>query len=119
MPSIFSKLRTRSKKDKDPSRSSSPTPSVGRPSTSQIPGESEINLDLVTTPIVNRPSDSAGEKKKQYLAAGITVLKHLKEISEASGVLAPLKAACGATTAILETIEVICSRQFGFILTNN
>ena len=105
MPSVFSKLLNRSKKGKDGSRLPSPTLSAGRPSTSQIPGESVINSDLVTTPVVNQPSDSSGGKKR-YLAAGITILKHLKEISEASDLLVPLKAARGATMTVLETIEV-------------
>lgn len=106
MSSALRKLRNLSKRDKDRSQSSSPAPSAGRPSTSNTP---EINLDLVATPILDRVNDSPGEKKRLYFEAGITVLKHLKEISEASGVLAPLKAACGATTAILETLSVrIC-----------
>lgn len=106
MHNIFNKTQNSSWNDEERPNPSSSTFNVGPPSTSQIPDDSAINPDLVTTPVVKRPSGSPGEKKKRYLAAGITVLKHLKEISEARDLLAPLKAARGATTAILETIEV-------------
>lgn len=104
MSSLLRKLRNLSGKDKDRSRSSSPAPSASRPSTS---GESAINIDLVTGPIRHGPN----ENKKLYLAAGIAALQHLKEINEASDFLGPLKAAYGATTAILEMIKVILHQE--------
>lgn len=100
------KLQSPTRKVKDRSQTSTSTPSVRRqrrPSTNHTSG---ISLDLITTPIIDRADDSSGEKKMLYLEAGITVLKHLKAISEATDILAPLKAASGAATVILETITV-------------
>lgn len=116
MTSVFERLQNRAKKDKNRSHSSIPTPSVGQPSTREILGDSAHSLDLITTPIANQTDERPSETKRLYIAAGITALKHLKEIGEAGGLLGPLKAACGATTVILETIEVTIYQGLVFIL---
>ena len=46
------------------------------------------------------------ETKQRCMSYATTALELLKEISEAHNVLAPLKAVCGVTLAILNTIEV-------------
>ena len=46
------------------------------------------------------------ERKQRCIARGITALELLKEITEANDILSPLKAICGVTLAILNTIEV-------------
>jgi hypothetical protein len=110
MPRLFEKLSGWLKKDKKSGRVSS--------STNSIPAPGSTSAD--NTP-VNSTSDTArnigitdhkddqkasGGRKKEFLEWGVTALNFVKEISQANGLLAPLTAACGATTAILETIEV-------------
>jgi len=46
------------------------------------------------------------ERKQRCIEYAITALELLEKIGDASDVLAPLKAVCGVTLAILNTIEV-------------
>lgn len=104
MADLFKKLFGSSSKTKD-STSANVTPSAT--STSQARGDSAVNLNLITSPIVEGYQIGIqSERKERCIARGITALELLKEISEASGVLAPLKAICGVILAVLNTIEV-------------
>ena len=107
MPDLFKKLFRPSSKTKR-STSANPTPSTTpRASTSHTRGDSTVNLDLVAGPIVEGyQMRIQGEHKQRCIARGITALELLKEITEANDILSPLKAICGVTLAILNTIEV-------------
>ena len=106
MPDLFKKLFRPSSKTKR-SASADPTPSTTRASTSHTRGDSTVNLDLVAGPIVEgHHMGIQSERKQRCIARGITALELLKEITEANDILSPLKAICGVTLAILNTIEV-------------
>src|SRR5271170_5052586 len=106
MPDLFKKLFGPSSKTKR-STSANPTSTTPRASTSHTRGDSTINLGLVAGPIVEGyQMRIQSERKQRCIARGITALELLKEISEANDILAPLKAVCGVTLAILNTIEV-------------
>jgi hypothetical protein len=66
-----------------------------------------VNLNLIVTPIVEgHQIGPQNERKQRCISYATTALELLKEISEASDVLVPLKAVCVVTLAILNTIEV-------------
>jgi hypothetical protein len=107
MSNFFKKLFRSSLKTRS-STSANVTPSAAtRPSTSHTRGDSAINLDLITSPIVESHQIGVpGERKQRCIEWGITALELLKEIGEANDILSPLKAVCGVTLAILNTIKV-------------
>jgi hypothetical protein len=107
MPDFFKKLFRSSSKTRG-STSAKNTPSVTpRASTSHTGSDSAVNLDLIASPIIEGYQIGApGERKQRCIEYGITALEILKEITEANGVLSPLKAVCGVTLAILNTIKV-------------
>jgi hypothetical protein len=107
MPDFFKKLFRSSPKTKS-SISANVTPSATpRASTSHTPGDSAVNLDLIASPIVeSHQIGIPGERKQRCIEWGITALELLREIGDANGVLSPLKAVCGVTLAILNTIKV-------------
>jgi hypothetical protein len=107
MPDLFKKFFRSSPKPKG-STSANATPStIPRASTSHTHGDSTVNLNLVASPIIEgHQMGPQNERKQRCISYGITALGLLKEISEANDILAPLKAVCGVTLAILNTIEV-------------
>ena len=106
MPDLFKKLFGSSSSTKG-STSANPTSSTTPQASSSHTRDSTLNLDLVAGPIVEAYQlGLQSERKQRCIARGITALELLKEISEANDILAPLKAICGVTLAILNTIEV-------------
>jgi len=106
MPDLFQKFFRSSSKTKPSTLLNAPPSATSHTSTSHTSGDSTFNLNLVTSPIVESRADIQNERKQRCIAHGITALDLLKEISEASGVPAPLQEICGVTSAILNAIEV-------------
>ena len=107
MPDLFKKLFGSSSKTKGSTSANSTSSTIPQASTSHTRGDSTVNLNLVAGPIVEGYQIGIqSECKQRCIARGITALELLKEISEANDILAPLKAICGVTLAILNTIEV-------------
>jgi hypothetical protein len=110
MPGLFEKLSDRLKRDKKSkrvslSKKSIPAPDSASTDNTPIASTREVDRNTISTDHKDDRKASNG-RKKEFLECGVTALSFLKEISEASGLLAPIKAACGATKVILETIQV-------------
>ena len=107
MPDLFNKLLGSSSKTKSSTLANATPSTTPRASTSHTRGDSAANLNLIAGPIVeSHYVGPQNERKQRCISYGITALELLKEISEANDILAPLKAVCGVTLAILNTIEV-------------
>ena len=107
MPDLFQKFFRSSSKSKRSALVNALPSATPHASTSHTSAESTVNLNLVANPIVEGyQTDIQNERKQQCITRGMMALKLLKEIGEANDVLAPLKAICGVTLAILNMIEV-------------
>jgi hypothetical protein len=111
MPDLLKKLFKSSSKTKGSTPVNATPSATPRASTNHTRGESGVNLDLIASPIVDGYQIGAqNERKQRCIEWGIMALELLREISEANSILTPLKAVCGVTLAILNTIKV----GFGF-----
>jgi hypothetical protein len=107
MPDLFKKLFGSSSKTKSSTLANATLSTTPGASKSHTRGDSSVNLNLIASPIVeSHHVGPQNERKQRCISYGITALELLKEISEANDILAPLKAVCGVTLAILNTIEV-------------
>jgi hypothetical protein len=110
MPNLFRKLFWPSSKTKSSNATPYTPPYASR---SHAPGDSAVNLNLITRPIIEGYQIGVpSERKQRCIEYGITTLELLKEISEANSALRPLKAVCGVTLAILNTIKVRFGHSF-------
>jgi hypothetical protein len=107
MANLFQRLFWSSTKSEGSTPEDVPASATPSASMNQTYSDSRANLNLTASPIVEGyQMDIQNERKQQCIARGIAALEFLKEINEATGVLLPHKAICGATLAILNTIEV-------------
>jgi hypothetical protein len=107
MPNLFQNLFRSSPKTKGSTSAKFSPSATPHASTSHTHDHSAVNLDLIASPIVeSRQIGVPGDRKQRCIEWGITALELLKEIGDANGVLSPLKAVCGVTLAILNTIKV-------------
>ena len=107
MPDLFKKLFGSSSKTKGSTAANPTSSTTPRASTSHTRGDSTVNFNLVAGPIVEGYQIGIqSERKQRCIARGITALELLKEITEANDILSPLKAICGITLDILNTMEV-------------
>jgi hypothetical protein len=106
MADLLKKLFRSSPKTKGSTPANTTPSATPGASTSHTRGDSAVNLNLIASPFAEGYQIGAqSERKQRCIEWGITAVELLREISEANGVLAPLKAVCGLTLAILNTIK--------------
>jgi hypothetical protein len=107
MPDLLKKFFKSSSKPKGSVPANASPSTTPRASASHTRGDAVVNLNLIASPITEgRQMGPQNERKQRCMSYATTALELLKEISEANDILAPLKAVCGVTLAILNTIEV-------------
>ena len=107
MPDLLKKLFKSSSKTRGSISVNTSPSTTPRVSISHTHGDSAANLNPIAGPSVE--GDQMGpqnERKQRCIEYVITALELLEKIGDASDVLAPLKAVCGVTLAIINAIKV-------------